>query len=246
MTSPIDARPQYILQIPGAGWQPLLAAVFTAAFFLLLTVKLVLPSVVCGVLARRLRDLVAVGNRSRPDPPARRYRRRHRAAGLCHRADEPFLVGDDRPHGGRRAWSSPAWSSPTSSCGWSTRAPGRSQGFTLPHWVWPAAAAALYVASAALIARASGRLRGEDRRSPRSVPVLIGVALVLVSAASAADLCGAVAGGLEPLGPCLWRGRLRHRVAPDLLRAHDADHGPLYDRPLARRQARQRAPDDLR
>src|SRR5690606_1252904 len=51
VTSPFDARPQYILQIPGPGWQPLLAAVFTAAFFLLLTVKLVLLSAVCGVLA---------------------------------------------------------------------------------------------------------------------------------------------------------------------------------------------------
>ena len=83
VTSPFDARPQYILQIPGPGWQPLLAAVFTAAFFLLLTVKLVLPSRRLRRAGHRLRDLVAVGNRSRSDPSARRYRRRHRAAGLC-------------------------------------------------------------------------------------------------------------------------------------------------------------------
>jgi cytochrome c oxidase subunit I+III len=51
VTSPFDARPQYILQIPGPGWQPVLAAVFTAAFFLLLTVKFVFTSVICGVLA---------------------------------------------------------------------------------------------------------------------------------------------------------------------------------------------------
>ena len=50
VTSPIDGQPQYILQIPGPGWQHVLAAVFTAAFFLLLTVKLVLPAVACGVI----------------------------------------------------------------------------------------------------------------------------------------------------------------------------------------------------
>ena len=80
MTSPIDGRPQYLLQIPGPGWQPVLAAVFTAAFFLLLTVKFVFTAIVCGVLARRIRDLVAVGDRSGPDPPAGRYRRRHRGS----------------------------------------------------------------------------------------------------------------------------------------------------------------------
>jgi cytochrome c oxidase subunit I+III len=51
VTSPIEARPQYVLQIPGPSWSHLLAAVFTAAFFLLLTVKLVTVAIVCGVLA---------------------------------------------------------------------------------------------------------------------------------------------------------------------------------------------------
>ncbi len=51
VTSPIGARPQYVVQMPGPGWSPVLAAVFTAAFFLLLTVKLVVPSAICGVLA---------------------------------------------------------------------------------------------------------------------------------------------------------------------------------------------------
>ncbi|NGO54145.1 cytochrome c oxidase subunit I [Allomesorhizobium camelthorni] len=51
VTSPIDARPQYIIQMPGPGWPPLLAAIFTAAFFLLLTIKLVIVAAVCGVIA---------------------------------------------------------------------------------------------------------------------------------------------------------------------------------------------------
>ena len=40
ITSAVDARPQYLLQMPGPGWSPLLAAFGTAGFFLLLTVKL--------------------------------------------------------------------------------------------------------------------------------------------------------------------------------------------------------------
>jgi cytochrome c oxidase subunit I+III len=51
VTSPIDAQPQYILQIPGPAWSPFLAAFFTAGFFLLLTVKLVWPALFSGVLA---------------------------------------------------------------------------------------------------------------------------------------------------------------------------------------------------
>jgi cytochrome c oxidase subunit I+III len=51
VTSPIEAEPQYVLRLPGPGWSPVLAAVFTAAFFLLLTVKVVVLAVICGVLA---------------------------------------------------------------------------------------------------------------------------------------------------------------------------------------------------
>ncbi len=51
ITSPIDAEPQHLLQLPGPGWPPLLSAVFTAAFFLLLTGKFVMPATICAVLA---------------------------------------------------------------------------------------------------------------------------------------------------------------------------------------------------
>jgi cytochrome c oxidase subunit I+III len=49
VTSPIDARPQYLVQMPGPSWPTVLAAFGTAAFFLLLTVKLVVPALVFGV-----------------------------------------------------------------------------------------------------------------------------------------------------------------------------------------------------
>ncbi len=50
VTSAVEAVPQYVLQVQGPSWRPFFAAVFTAAFFLLLTVKLVMPALLCGVL----------------------------------------------------------------------------------------------------------------------------------------------------------------------------------------------------
>lgn len=51
VTSPINAEPQYLQRMPGPSWFHFGAAVFTAGFFLLLTVKLYWLGVVSGVLA---------------------------------------------------------------------------------------------------------------------------------------------------------------------------------------------------
>jgi cytochrome c oxidase subunit I+III len=51
ITSTIDGKPQYIIQMPGNGWMHFFTAVFTAACFLLLTIKVVVPALICGVLA---------------------------------------------------------------------------------------------------------------------------------------------------------------------------------------------------
>ena len=51
VTSAIEARPQYLIQMPGPSWTHFIAAAFTAAFFLLLTIKVVIPAIVCGVVA---------------------------------------------------------------------------------------------------------------------------------------------------------------------------------------------------
>jgi cytochrome c oxidase subunit I+III len=50
ITSPARAEPQYVQIMPGPSWWPLLAALFTAGFFLLLTVKALTLSAICGVL----------------------------------------------------------------------------------------------------------------------------------------------------------------------------------------------------
>ncbi|WP_425409836.1 cytochrome c oxidase subunit I [Hyphococcus sp.] len=51
VTSAIEAKPQYVVQMPGPSWTHVLAAIFTAACFLLLTVKLVAPALLCAGLA---------------------------------------------------------------------------------------------------------------------------------------------------------------------------------------------------
>ncbi|MGQ0544620.1 MAG: cytochrome c oxidase subunit I [Betaproteobacteria bacterium] len=51
VTAALDGRPQYLLRLPRTGWSPFVGALFTAAFFLLLTVKLVVPALACGVVA---------------------------------------------------------------------------------------------------------------------------------------------------------------------------------------------------
>jgi cytochrome c oxidase subunit I+III len=51
ITSPIEATPQALLRLPGYGWTPILAALFTAGFFMLLTVKATTLALSSGALA---------------------------------------------------------------------------------------------------------------------------------------------------------------------------------------------------
>jgi cytochrome c oxidase subunit I+III len=51
VTAPLDGTPQYLLRMPRTSGSPFVAAFFTAAFFLLLTGKFVVPAIACGVVA---------------------------------------------------------------------------------------------------------------------------------------------------------------------------------------------------
>src|SRR5690606_8503928 len=51
VTSPLSAAPQYLQSMPGPSIWPVMAAVFTAGFFLILTIQLYAVAVVSGVLA---------------------------------------------------------------------------------------------------------------------------------------------------------------------------------------------------
>jgi len=69
MTSPVDAEPQYVARLPGPGWSQFFAAIFTAAFFLLLTVKAVTLAVLCGVGAVAAMMIWMWGSDPEPGPP---------------------------------------------------------------------------------------------------------------------------------------------------------------------------------
>ena len=94
ITSPVDAKPQYLLQLPGPGWAPFICRGRHRSVL----------SVADGQVDRGSRDLrrnrdgddlsLAVGFRSRPVASARRHRRRHQATGVCHWAEIAFVVGD--------------------------------------------------------------------------------------------------------------------------------------------------------
>jgi cytochrome c oxidase subunit I+III len=51
VTSAIEAHPQFIVQMPGPSWTHVLAAVLTALCFFSLTLKLVIPAIICAALA---------------------------------------------------------------------------------------------------------------------------------------------------------------------------------------------------
>jgi cytochrome c oxidase subunit I+III len=51
ITSPVEAEPQYVIQMPGPGWMHVLGAAFMAGFFLLLTIKAVTLAIISGILS---------------------------------------------------------------------------------------------------------------------------------------------------------------------------------------------------
>jgi cytochrome c oxidase subunit I+III len=51
VTSAIEGRPQYVIRMPGPGFAHVIAALGTAGFFLLLTIKLIIPAAICAVIA---------------------------------------------------------------------------------------------------------------------------------------------------------------------------------------------------
>ncbi len=50
VTSPVDAKPQYLLRLPGPSWLPVIAGVGTAGFFFALTVKQMVASALFAVI----------------------------------------------------------------------------------------------------------------------------------------------------------------------------------------------------
>ena len=194
VTSPIDARPQYVLQMPGPSWPPVIAAFGTAGFFLLLTVKLVVPAAICGVIA----IVMVLCWMWTTDP------------GPSH---PPVAVG-----GGLRL---PVYMTGPSSHSWWAMVvlilvSGSIFGSmlfsylflwtvspdvwpsaeSLPAAAWPFASGALLAASSALIAWFSRGLRQDAGQT--ALRLGMPVAIILLSAALALDFAGQWRTGLRP------------------------------------------------
>jgi cytochrome c oxidase subunit I+III len=195
VTSPIDARPQYVLQMPEPSLPTLLAAIGTAGFFLLLTVKLVIPAMIFGVFA----IVMIIRWMWETDP------------GPTHPPVDiggvklPVYVTGPMSH----SW----WGTVTlllvagSVFGmllfsyfylW-TVAPGywpSSMGQSIPELLWPAAAALLLAASGGTIAYGNRALRQKCARWRVCAGLLFATALLM--AAFCVDLQGHWLTGLRP------------------------------------------------
>ncbi len=157
VTSPLRARPQYVAILPGPGWPPLLAAVGTAAFFLLLTVKLVVPAVVGGLFALAMLLVWAWGTDLGPDRGpveiARDLRLPVYVTGRCAHSWWAMVV--------IIVVLAATFASLVFSyvyLGLGARAGWPPSGTTPPWWGWAAGAAAAWLTSSALVAGASRAL----------------------------------------------------------------------------------------
>lgn len=196
VTSPVEARPQYLAIIPGPGWAHVIAAIGTAGFFLSLTVQMVWVAAAFGV--------VAVGAVLR---------------WLWTGTDlGPVVDGADIGGGIRlpvyvTGRDSVAWwamivlmlvDATTFACLtfthlflWLTNGPAAwpPPGMSLPALYWPLASAALVALSAGLV-WLSDRLLRRGRRIAMAVLVLL--ALPALLSGLAVDLYGLWQAGLRP------------------------------------------------
>ncbi len=196
VTSPVEARPQYVIRMPGPGWPPFLAAVFMASFFLLLTVKAVVPAVACGVLM--IVFCIAWAWSLDPGPG--------REVDIGGGIRLPTYMSGPRSHSWWAmvvlmfvaaslylAWVFSylfLWT--VSPEAWSPHgAPA------LPAWRWPAASVLLLLAGSGLLL---GAQRGLPRRGERAagVPWQMLLALACLAAALGIELAGHWGSGLRP------------------------------------------------
>ncbi|WP_240636006.1 cytochrome c oxidase subunit I [Caldimonas tepidiphila] len=211
VTSPLDAQPWYVLRLPGYGWAPVIAAAGTAAFFLLLTVKLVIPAFVGGVVA-----IAAVLHwmwQSDPAPHAPLVRVADRVPPGMSAGQAPQQGGVWLPVGGSGRRSHVWWAMVilllvdatifASMAFAHVHLSMRSEvcpppGAALPAARWPLAAAGLLLAGSLLAALARRSVHAGGARRQRLLQLLLAAAFGCVALAWGADLLGHLQAGLEP------------------------------------------------
>jgi cytochrome c oxidase subunit I+III len=194
VTSPRAARPQYVAVLPGDGWPPFLAAIATAAFFVLLTVAQPLPAAAAGAFAlAMILAWVWQTDRGPGSGPA------DVGGGLRL----PLGASGPTSH----AWwamgvllivAATSFASLVFSCVYLAR--GAQDGWppagqSLPAWGWPAAATAAWAAVSAALAAASRALGGVRATWFRA---LVSVAALVALAAVGLEVAGQWRAGLAP------------------------------------------------
>ena len=197
VTSPIDARPQYLLQVPGPSWAPVLAAAFTAAFFLLLTVKLVTVAVICGAAAAVM--IVWWMWSSDPGPS-------HPPIDIGGGIRLPVYVTGPASHSWWAMIVLILVAGTTFTCLifsylylWTVNSTAWPPvGVILPSFGWPATAMILYAVGSALIVLAGRALAHIPARSSWPMRLALALAVPLMIGGFAAQLYGPWQTGLRP------------------------------------------------
>ncbi|MFJ3460013.1 cbb3-type cytochrome c oxidase subunit I [Achromobacter spanius] len=193
VTSALEARPDYVLPLPGPAWSPLLAAVGTAGFFLLLTFKLMALAAAFGVLAvvslwRWLWDAD-----TGPDYPP---------VDIGGGLRLPMMCSGSASHA---SWAMVMLLIVCASIFgsllfsylflWTTNPQAWPEASALPSPGWPMLSAAMLMAGAGLAA-AAARLMTQDRQA--ALRGCVAAAALLVAAAPALDLIVHWQTGLRP------------------------------------------------
>ncbi|HEX2726474.1 MAG TPA: cbb3-type cytochrome c oxidase subunit I, partial [Beijerinckiaceae bacterium] len=197
VTSAVEATPQYVVRLSGPGWAHFLAAVFTAAMFVLLTLQFYGAALACGVVA-----FAAVIRWLWELDPAPHPREVHIGGGVVL----PTYVTGPMSHTwwamivliivAAMSFASLAF---VYLYLWTVNPPGSwlPRADALPDLVSPALSAGLYSGASALIAFASRVLRRETPGAALPLYILIGLA--------------GLVGGLAVDALALWRTDLRPR-----------------------------------
>jgi cytochrome c oxidase subunit I+III len=183
--------------MPGPSWASFLAAIFTAAFFLLLTVKLVTIAMVCGVIA----VVMVIWWMWSTDPGPS-----HPPVDIGGGMQLPVYVTGPVSHSWWAMIVLILVAGTTFTCLvfsyfylWTVN-PGAwpPAGVVLPTLIWPAAATVLYLAGSALIALASRALARSPTAPSWSLRLALLLAVVLMIGGFAAHLYGPWETGLRP------------------------------------------------
>lgn len=196
VTSLREARPLYLLRLPGDGWRPFIAAAGTAGFFLLLTVEQIVLAFACGLVAvcmvlRWLWD----SDRVPPQPRAEVARGVQLPVGASHWSRSHawwatmLLIGVDLTVFACFVYAHLHVSMAAEVC--------PPPGAALPPLRWSLGSAALLLTAAALLWSACRSLRDDASQQQAGLRARVAVALVCAGGSFALDLLGHWRAGLD-------------------------------------------------